>query len=169
MSTKQLAADAAVATVAGYAATKVMEQFNMRTYPLEPEQDREREEAARPGPPFRLAAENLSGRILGIDLDEDQASKAGMAFHYLAGLSWTPVYMFLRRQLGWNPVTAGLVSGASMSLILDEAITPAIGASAPNREYPASTHVRAFASHLVFGLAVAATVETGWRLLGRRP
>jgi hypothetical protein len=88
---RDLAADAAVATVAGYGATKVMEQFNIRTYRLEPEADREREETVRPGPPFRLAAQNLSQRVLGIDLDDEQANRAGLVFHYLAGLSWTPV------------------------------------------------------------------------------
>lgn len=141
----------------------------MKTYPLEPEEDRKREEVVRPGPPFRLAAENLASRVLGIQLTEDQAAKAGIAFHYLAGLSWTPVYLLLRQARGWNPVAAGLATGASMSLLLDETITPAIGASAPNSDYPASTHIRAFLAHLVYGLAVAAVVEAGWRLLGRRP
>jgi hypothetical protein len=160
--------DAAIAAGAGYAGTKVMEQFNMKTYPLEPEEDRRREEAVRPGPPPRRAAESLSSRVLGIELDDEQAMKAGMAFHYLAGLSWTPVYLLLRRRLGWHPVAAGLATGASMSLVLDETITPAIGASAPNPAYPASTHVRAFLAHLVYGLAGAGVVEAGGKLLRRR-
>jgi uncharacterized membrane protein YagU involved in acid resistance len=168
MPTKELIQDAALAGVAGYLATTVMEQFNMRAYPLEPPDDREREESVRPSPPFQLAAENLSERVMGVELDEDRAKKAGMAFHYLAGLSWTPVYLLLRRKLGWSPVASGLVSGASMSLLLDEIVTPAIGASAPNDRYPASTHVRAAAAHLVFGLTVAGVVETGWKLMGRR-
>lgn len=169
MSTRELVTDAALGSAAGYVATKAMEQFNLRTYRLESEEDREREEAVRPGPPFRLAAENLSERVLGIQLDEDQASKAGMAFHYLAGLSWTPVYLLLRRRLHWSPVAAGVATGASMSLILDETVTPAIGASAPNRAYPLSTHLRALASHVVYGLVVAGVVEAGWRVSGRRP
>lgn len=146
----------------------MVEQFNTHAYAFEPEVDREREESVRPGPPFRLAAENLSERVLGVELDEDRAAKVGMGFHYLAGLSWTPVYRLLRRKLGWGPLTSGLASGASMSLLLDETITPAIGASAPNDRYPVSTHVRAFAAHLLFGLAVAGVVEAGWKLLGRR-
>jgi hypothetical protein len=55
-----------------------------------------------------------------------------------------------------------------MSLVADEMMTPALGFSAPNRAYPLSTHLRGFVAHLVFGLGVAATTETGWRLL-RRP
>lgn len=56
-----------------------------------------------------------------------------------------------------------------MSLIVDEGLTPLLGFSAPNRAYPASTHVRAFAAHLVFGLAVAAVTEATWCVLDRRP
>jgi hypothetical protein len=56
-----------------------------------------------------------------------------------------------------------------MSLIADEMMTPALGFSAPNRAYPLATHLRGFAGHLVFGLAVAAVTETGWRLLRQVP
>lgn len=160
--------DAAIAMAAGYAGTKAMEQVSMKLMQLEPEEDREREREVRPGPPFVLAAQNLSSRVVGVDLDDGQRQKAGMAFHYLAGLTWAPIYQLLRRGVGLGPVTAGLATGASQSLILDEIITPAIGASAPNRDYPLSTHVRGLAAHLAFGLAIAATTELGWKLLGSR-
>ena len=54
-----------------------------------------------------------------------------------------------------------------MSLLVDEWLTPAFGFSAPNRAYPLVTHVRGFAAHVVYGLAVAATAELlDW--MGRR-
>lgn len=53
--TDTLVPDMLLAAAAGYAGTKVMEQFNMKTYKLEPEDDRTQEENIRPGPPFRLA------------------------------------------------------------------------------------------------------------------
>lgn len=164
-----VATDTLLGAAAGYAGTKAMEQFGMKTYELEPEGDRKQEEAVRPGPPYRLAAENLSHRVLGIELSDDLASKTGMALHLLSGPLWAPVYVLLRRRLGWGPVTSGLAAGASLSLILDEIITPAIGASAPNRDYPASTHIRGFAGHLVFGLVMAGVFEAGWKLFGKRP
>jgi hypothetical protein len=113
-----------------------MERFNMTAYRLEPEEDRKREEAVRPGPPFVLAADNLLKRVLGIELDQARLQKVGMAFHYLTGVSWAPVYMLLRRTRRWNPVAAGLATGASMSLVLDATLTPAIGASAPTPSTP---------------------------------
>ena len=51
-----------------------------------------------------------------------------------------------------------------MSFIADELMTPAMGASAPNREYPLVTHVRGFFAHLAFGPGVAATAELLLRL-----
>ena len=61
------------------------------------------------------------------------------------------------------------VAGAAMSLVADEAMTPLAGFSAPNSAYPLVTHLRGFAAHLVFGLAVAATCELAWGLRRRRP
>ena len=54
----------------------------------------------------------------------------------------------------------GKLTGAAMSLIVDEGMTPLFGLSAPNRDYPLSTHPRGFVAHLTFGLGVAATAET---------
>lgn len=54
-----------------------------------------------------------------------------------------------------------------MSLVADELIAPALGFTAPNRDYPLVTHARGVAAHLVFGLVVAAATEAGWSLLRR--
>lgn len=56
--------------------------------------------------------------------------------------------------------------GCVPSLILDEAITPAVGASAANRAYPLSTHLRGLAAHLAFGLAIAFVTELAWKAAG---
>lgn len=92
-----------------------------------------------------------------------------MAFHYGLAVSWAPVYALIRRTTLIGPVSAGLASGAAMSLIVDEGLTPMLGFSAPNRDYPLITHARGFAAHLAFGLAVAAVTEATWCLTRRRP
>ncbi len=51
-------------------------------------------------------------------------------------MGWGPTYAFLRRWTNLDPVSAGLLSGALMSLIVDEGMTPLLGFSAPNRDYP---------------------------------
>jgi hypothetical protein len=60
---------------------------------------------------------------------------------------------------------AGLVTGASLSLLINEGLTPLLGFSAPNRAYPLVTHLRGFVAHLVYGLGVPAWPKAS-RFLG---
>ncbi len=152
--------------IGGYVGTQVMERVSMKLYELEPEEDRKREEEVRPGPPFVIAARKTT-ESLGIDLSEAHVQTlATYVFHYGLGMGWGPPYALLRRRTNLNPVSAGLLTGAAMSLLVDEGMTPLLGFSAPNRDYPLSTRLRGFAAHLAFGLGVAGTVET-IRWLGR--
>lgn len=48
--------------------------------------------------------------------------------------------------------SAGLPFGTAFWLVVDETAVPLLGLSKPPTEYPASTHVYALASHLVYGL-----------------
>ena len=163
-----VAEDLVVAALAGYVGTKVMEPVSMKLYELESEGDRRREDAARPGPPYEIAAKKIAASI-GVELRGKALERASLGMHYGLALSWSPLYAVLRRTRDVNPVLAGLGTGAAMSLIADETMTPLFGYSAPNRAYPLITHLRGFLAHLVFGLAVAATTETAWALRGRRP
>ncbi|SDY92841.1 hypothetical protein SAMN05661080_05050 [Modestobacter sp. DSM 44400] len=163
-----VAEDLAVAAVAGYLATKAMEPVSMRLYELESEEDRQHEDAVRPGPPYELAAKKIAAS-LEAELHGRALERASLAMHYELALSWSPVYGVLRRTRDIHPALAGLGTGAAMSLVADEAMAPLLGYSAPNRAYPLATHLRGFLAHLVFGLAVAATTETLWGLRGRRP
>lgn len=160
--------DLALAPIAGYAGTKLMEPVSSKLYELESQADREREDAVRPGAPYALAADKTAD-LLRLDLSDKNKERLALLFHYGLAIQWAPLYALLRRTTPLSPATAGLATGAAMSLIADEMMTPALGFSAPNRAYPLSTHVRGFVAHLVFGLGVAATTELGWKLLGRRP
>ena len=159
MEIRKVVSDIGVGVIGGYVGTQLMERVSMKLYELESEEDREREEEVRPGPPFEVAAKKITG-ALGIELSEDQLQNLAMyGFHYGLGMGWGPTYTFLRRWTDLNPAAAGLLSGALMSLVVDEGVTPLFGFSAPNSEYPASTRLRGLAAHLAFGLGVAATAE----------
>jgi hypothetical protein len=160
--------DLAVAALAGYLGTKAMEPVSQKVYELESDSDRAREDAARPGPPYRIAAEKTT-HLVGLHLNNQQLDRAALVFHYGLALSWSPLYGLLRRATRVRPIPAGLATGTLMSLLVDELMTPAAGFSAPNRAYPLATHLRGVAAHLVFGLAVAAVTEAAWWLRGRRP
>lgn len=166
MRIRELVSDVGVGMIGGYVGTKVMEPVSMKLYELKPEEDRRREDEVRPGPPYEIAAKKTT-ETLGIELSEEQLRKVAMyGFHYGLGMGWGPTYTFLRRWTDLSPVSAGLLSGAAMSLVVDEGMTPLLGFSAPNRAYPVSTHLRGFAAHLAFGLGVAGAVEA-IRWLGR--
>ena len=165
---RSLMTDLALAPLGGYVGTKVMEPVSSRLYELESEQDRRREDEARPGMPYAIAARKTAD-LLGVTLTDKQHGRLALAFHYGLAVQWAPLYPLLRRKAGLGPVAAGLATGAAMSLIADEMMTPALGFSAPNRAYPLSTHLRGFVAHLVFGLGVAATTGAGWRVLRWRP
>ncbi len=160
--------DLVLAAPAGYNGTKVMEPVSMKFYELEPAAAREQENAARPWPPYRVAAEKLTN-LVALELTEAQLDRLSLALHYGLAAQWAPLYPLLRRRAGLGRVTAGLVTGAAMSVVADELMTPAFGFSAPNRDYPLVTHARGFAAHLAFGLAVAATIEARWAATNRRP
>ncbi len=160
MNIRQMVSDVGTGMIGGYVGTQVMERVSMKLYELESEEDRRKEDEARPGPPYLIAARKIT-EALGIELSDEQLQMLAMyGFHYGLGMSWGPVYAFLRRWTDLNPVSAGLLTGAVMSLLVDETMTPLLGFSAPNRAYPLVTHLRGFAAHLAFGLGVAGTAET---------
>ncbi len=152
-------ADIGVGLIGGYVGTKVMEPVAMKLYEWESEEDRRREDAVRPGPPYEIAARKTT-QMLRLKLSEQQLQRLStLLFHYGLGMSWGPVYTLLRRRTGIHPVVGGLGTGAAMSLIVDETLTPVLGFSAPNRAYPLVTHVRGVVAHLAFGLGVAMSAE----------
>lgn len=59
---------------------------------------------------------------------------------------------------------SALLAGAAMSLVMDEGLSPALGFSAPNHKYPLATHARGMITHLLFGLALAASAEALYHL-----
>lgn len=171
VNTKEVIQDCATGAIAGYAATKVMEAPAGKISQMMPEHVVKADEEARSGwgPPYKEAAARIPARVLGVELEGRKLDAVSWILHYLAAAVWTPVYMGLRRRAGLRPLPAGLVMGASQCLVQDEVITPLIGASPPNPDFPIATHARGLFNHLAYGLAVAGVVEAIWGLLGRRP
>ncbi len=160
MQTQELVADIGTGMIGGYVGTKVLERVSMKLYEMESEEARRREDEVRPGSPPEIAARKTT-QLLGLRLSDGVVGwLATYVFHYGLGMSWGVIYTLLRRWTKWNPVATGLGTGAAMSLIVDEGMTPMLGFSAPNRAYPLVTHLRGFVAHLAFSLGAAATAET---------
>ncbi|SRR5579875_792812 len=166
MELRGIAGDAATGIVAGYVGTKAMEPVSMFLYRHEPEQSRAAEDAVRPGPPYRIAAEKITRR-LGLTLSDHVLDRIGLGLHYGLAMSWAPLYGVLRHRVRLAAPAAAVATGLAMAVVADELMTPLLGFSAPNRAYPLATHLRGLAAHVVFGAAVAGASETTWAL-GRR-
>ncbi len=98
----------------------------------------------------------LAGVLAGTSLGAWVAGNTGPLFALLGGYFVVAVLVGVRLITG----ATGLGTGAAMSLIVDEGMTPMLGFSAPNSAYPLVTHLRGFVAHLAFGLGAAATAET---------
>jgi uncharacterized membrane protein YagU involved in acid resistance len=164
-----LLADVAVGLAAGLFANWATDLAQRPLRRATPEGVRRREERVSPGPSSSQVAARRIAERLGRPLDEDRLRPVAKAVHYGLGMAWGPVYCLLRSRGGKRPLGAGLVAGAALSLVVDEGLTPALGLSAPNRAYPAATHVRGFLAHLVWGVAAALAAEAAYRLTGTAP
>jgi hypothetical protein len=167
MQAEDLVTDAALVAVAGYGAAKIMGKATTFLYEQQTDEAKKQEEDASYGVAYNVAARKTAA-LAGRELSQDQAGKAGMAIHYALAFGWVPVYMVLRRRVGMGPIGAGVTSGLSMAVLVDEIGNPLLGFTPPPQAYPLVTHLRGIAGHLVYGLGVAALVEAGWKATGRR-
>ncbi len=168
MSTATLVRDAAVGTGAGVIGAKVMTPVTSKLYELQTEEAKKQETEVSYGTAYTVAAKKTAG-LVGVDLSDEQASKAGTALHYALAIAWAPLYMWLRRSRRWSPWGAATAVGTSMYVVVDEVANPLFKFTPPPQKYPLVTHLRGLAGHFAYGLGLAAGVEAGWRLLGGRP
>jgi len=158
--------DALLSGLAGLGATAAMSKATTAIYERQSEAIKKREQKVSSGVAYTAAAKKAA-RMARVELSEQAADKAGLLLHYSLGIGWVPVYLLLRRRWEMKPLGAGVTAGLSMALIIDEVANPALGTTSPPQAYPVVTHLRGLAGHLVYGLSVAAIVETGTKLLGR--
>lgn len=123
---------------------------------------REREAQAGMPPATIQAAEAAAGAIgKGLSDDPEKQALVGKLVHYAYGTAWGAVFALAARALGRRaPVATGLAFGAALWAVSDELLVPLLRFSRPPTRYPASTHAKGLASHLVYGVAT----DAGWRL-----
>jgi hypothetical protein len=97
-------------------------------------------------------AKVISEKVFGHELQESEKEPAGAAVHYTFGTVTGGLYGALAEVSPQVTAGAGLPFGAAFWLIADEVSVPLLGLSKGPTEYPVSTHVYAFASHLVYGV-----------------
>ena len=102
------------------------------------------------------AADAVAETTLGEPVPDKYRQPAGTAVHYGFGAFLGALY---GAAVELRPATSagfGTAYGAAVSLVADEMAMPLLGFSPPAAEVSASTHLRGFVSHLVFGVALEA-------------
>jgi putative membrane protein len=99
------------------------------------------------------AADKLSRGLFHHALSQEEKKVAGPAVHYGFGALTGVAYGALAEIAPDVTRGVGAPFGTAVWLGADEVAVPALGLSGPPWEHPASVHARAFAAHLVYGVA----------------
>jgi hypothetical protein len=103
--------------------------------------------------------------VLHKKLTKHEKEIAGAVAHYAMGATSGAIYGAVAEVVPAATAGEGAPFGAAVWLIADEAVVPALGLSKSADEYPLSTHVYAFASHLVYGVTTEVVRRTVRRAL----
>ena len=103
------------------------------------------------------AANRVKRTATGRSIATKDKAAAGQAVHYATGAALGIAYGLAAEYRPEVTKGYGALFGAATSLLLDEAIIPAVGLGEPPLEVPLSSHVFGLASHFVFGFAAEGT------------
>ncbi len=105
-------------------------------------------------------ASAISEGIFDHRLKKSEKEVAGAAVHYAYGTTTGALYGAMAELVPGITAGAGLPFGATVWLVADEGIVPALGLSKGPTEYSLSTHAYALASHFIYGLTTEAVRRT---------
>lgn len=117
------------------------------------ESNKEQSEAASE-PTTNKVAEEISEKIFDHELSEREKKRLGSVVHYAFGASVGALYGGLAEYQPSVTTGGGLIYGAAVWAAADETMLPVLGLSKGPTEYPAEVHLKAFSSHLVYGLSL---------------
>ena len=135
-----------VGALAGYAASRAMDQATTWFYASQGEESKRREEELAPGGTLVQMGKQL-GAAVGRDLTDAEAGRVGLAVHRTLGVSYGMAVSALIRK-GARPLAAGLVVGTLAFVLVDEGT-----AISQLTDYPLESHLRGVVGHAAFGLA----------------
>ncbi len=139
------AANLAVGALAGYVASRTMDQATALFYGLQTQKSKDREEELAPGGTLMQLGKQL-GEAAGRELDDEAAGRVGLAVHRTFGTLYGVAAAALVGR-GVAPLRAGLVVGAAAWAVIDE------GTALPQfTDYPVESHLRGVVGHGSYGL-----------------
>ena len=148
--TKRVIEGAVAGAAAGLMASWVMSEFHEAWKAASGDRDVGDE------PNTVKVADAVTEATVGKPVPEGYREPAGAAVHYGFGVFLGALYGAAVEVRPETSAGFGTAYGAAVSLVADEMAMPALGFSPPASEVAASTHLRGFVSHLVFGVALEA-------------
>jgi len=114
------------------------------------------------------AADAVAKAVTGHKMPRAYKPTAGAAVHYAFGGAVGAMYGAATANTPDVAAWGGIPFGATVWLIADEAGVPLAGLSKPPTEYPLTSHLSAFATHLIYGATTEAVRRTVVHALTRR-
>lgn len=111
-----------------------------------------------------VVAEAISTKVFHHQLTAREKQPAGQAVHYAFGGGMGALYGAAAELMPSVTAGQGMLYGTGLWFAGDEVAVPLLRLSVPPTETPATTHVYALASHLVYGLTLE-TVRSALRLV----
>lgn len=136
---------------AGFAGTVAMTAFQNAWNRTRQEKSAGEDEAAESA--TVKAARAIAENVLHRPLSESEKNRAGEMVHYGFGAMNGALYGAVAELSPVARKGMGLVFGGSLFVAADEILVPLLGWSGPPQDYPISSHLYGFASHLVYGVS----------------
>ena len=170
----------AAGVAAGLVASWTMNQFQRLWSKLaegfeKPHGAQSMQQGSPPQPPNRnddeddnateRVASAISETVFDRELTESEKEKAGAAVHYAFGATTGAMYGAVADIAPGVTACKGLLFGAAVWVVADEAVVPALGLSKPPNQYPLSIHAYALSSHLVYGLTAEVVRRAARRIM----
>ncbi len=143
-----------VGITAGVSAAFLMNQFQALVSSFQKDEDSGSDGGEESKPSTVKAADAVSEKVSGEPVPRKMQRVAGAAVHYGFGAFLGGLYGAIGTARPRVRTGFGTAYAASVALVADEAMVPALGLSPPPQESPASTHAYSLISHLVFGIAL---------------
>jgi uncharacterized membrane protein YagU involved in acid resistance len=136
----------------GLLASFLMEQFQAAWSAASEAIQPSKKQGGRKSEPATVKAANaISEKITGHEVPADYKPIAGEAVHYGMGAASAAAYGVLAEVTPIVTIGNGAGFGTGVWLLADELAVPAAGLSKSPKEFPLTTHIYAFTSHLVYG------------------
>ena len=145
-------ANVAVGAMAGYIASRTMDQATGWFLSRQSDESKRREEELAPGGTLVQLGKQL-GRAAGRDLGDEDAGRVGLAVHRTLGIGYGMAAAALVRA-GLSPLAAGLAVGTAAFVVVDEGTAASLFSA-----YPVESHLRGVVGHATLGRTVGALLS----------